>query len=91
MSISIEALAMIGADYIKDGISMEEFEQHEAEVPSYMLADEEENDGEIFFSRKINMPKKGSYEYSFCSQECSKFCETRKSHCIGFNFCNLIV
>jgi len=47
MSISIEALAMIGADYIKDGISIEEFEQHEAGVPSYMLADEEDNDDEI--------------------------------------------
>jgi len=68
MSISLEALAMIGADYIKDGISIEEFEQHEAEVPPYLLVDEEEVD-EVLFSRKINLPTKNSYEFPFCSQE----------------------
>ncbi|OIT26315.1 hypothetical protein A4A49_63923, partial [Nicotiana attenuata] len=68
MSISFEALAMAGADYLKDGMSFEEFEQHEAEVPHYLLADEEEDD-EVFFLRKKNLPTKSSYEYSFCSQE----------------------
>ncbi|KAK4356243.1 hypothetical protein RND71_025214 [Anisodus tanguticus] len=67
MSISLEALAMVGADYLKNGMSLEEFEKYEAQVPPYLLADED--DDEIFFSRKMNISIKDSYEYSFCSQE----------------------
>ncbi|KAK4366963.1 hypothetical protein RND71_014843 [Anisodus tanguticus] len=54
MSISLEALAMMGADYVKDGISMEEFERHEEQVPPYLLADDQEDDdNDLLFSRKI--------------------------------------
>ncbi|KAG5574637.1 hypothetical protein H5410_054771 [Solanum commersonii] len=53
MTISLEALAMSGGDYIKDGISMEEFEKYEEQVPPYLLIDE---DDEVFF-KKTNMPQ----------------------------------
>ncbi|XP_059288736.1 uncharacterized protein LOC132042134 [Lycium ferocissimum] len=74
MSISLDALAMMGADYLKDGMSMEEFEKHEAQVPPYLLADHEEEEDENLFSTKKNihhdiLPTKKQYEYSFCSQE----------------------
>ncbi|OIT26313.1 hypothetical protein A4A49_52746 [Nicotiana attenuata] len=84
MSISLGALAMIGADYIKDGIRIENFEQLEAKVPSYLLADEEEDDGVFFSSWKINIPTKNSYEFPFCSQEFNR-CENgeRKQKTVG--------
>jgi len=53
MSISLEALAMAGADYLKDGMSFEEFERHEAELPPYLFADEDENEN-LFFNNNIN-------------------------------------
>lgn len=54
MTISLEALAMSGGDYIKDGISMEEFEKYEQQIPPHLLIDETD---EIFFSKKTNMPQ----------------------------------
>jgi len=54
MTISLEVLAMSGGDYIKDGISIEEFEKYEEQVPPHLLIDE---DDEIFFSKKTNMPQ----------------------------------
>ncbi|OIT26314.1 hypothetical protein A4A49_25890 [Nicotiana attenuata] len=80
MSVSFAALAIMGADYLKDGMSIEEFERHEAEVPPYLLADEkEEENEENFFSRKINIqhessPTKNSDEFPFCSQDLNR-CE----------------
>lgn len=72
MSISLEALAMMGNDYIKDGITLEEYEKHEEQVPPYLLVhDEEEEDENLFSSWKKNMSTKNSYENNyFCySQE----------------------
>lgn len=50
MPISLEALAMSGADYV--GFDLEEWEKMESEVPPYLLADEEEEDKEM--KQKIN-------------------------------------
>jgi len=50
MSISLEALAMAGADRLKDGTSIEEFEKHEAEVPPYLLVDEDNDDENLFLT-----------------------------------------
>ncbi|XVF15110.1 hypothetical protein REPUB_Repub09cG0121100 [Reevesia pubescens] len=48
MSVSIEALAMAGTDYIEWGMGIEEWEQEELEFPpAYLLADEEEGEEEI--------------------------------------------
>ncbi|KAF3627887.1 hypothetical protein FXO37_29629 [Capsicum annuum] len=78
MSISLEALAMMGVDYVKDGISLEEFEEHEEQVPPYLLLDDDQEDydydDEKFFSRKKNIhqenpPTRKLYEHSFSSQE----------------------
>uniref|UniRef100_M1BC33 Uncharacterized protein n=1 Tax=Solanum tuberosum TaxID=4113 RepID=M1BC33_SOLTU len=75
MSISLEALAMMGGDYVKDGISFEEFEKYEEQVPPYLLVDDQEDEYEKFFSRKKNLfqenfPTKKIYEHPFsCHQE----------------------
>ncbi|KAK4707818.1 hypothetical protein R3W88_028743 [Solanum pinnatisectum] len=74
MSISLEALAMMGGDYVKDGISFEEFEKYEEQVPPYLLVDDQEDEYEKFFSRKKNVfqenfPTKKIYEHSFSSHQ----------------------
>ncbi|XVF15215.1 hypothetical protein REPUB_Repub09cG0131500 [Reevesia pubescens] len=47
MSVSIEALAMAGTDYIEWGMGIEEWEQELEFPPAYLLADEEEGEEEI--------------------------------------------
>lgn len=43
MSVSLEALAMAGADYLDEsGMTVEEWARLETETPSHLLADEEE-------------------------------------------------
>ncbi|KAG5574639.1 hypothetical protein H5410_054773 [Solanum commersonii] len=74
MLISLEALAMMGGDYVKDGISFEEFEKYEEQVPPYLLVDDQEDEYEKFFSRKKNVfqenfPTKKIYEHSFSSHQ----------------------
>ncbi|KAG5574638.1 hypothetical protein H5410_054772 [Solanum commersonii] len=44
MSISLEALAMMGVDYVKDGISLEEYEKYEEQVPPHLLVDDQEDE-----------------------------------------------
>lgn len=46
MSISIEALAMVGADYLDWGKDMEEWERGDPELPPHLLAEEEEEEEE---------------------------------------------
>lgn len=46
MSISIEALAMVGADYLDWGKDMEECERGDQELPPHLLAEEEEEEEE---------------------------------------------
>ncbi|KAG5574636.1 hypothetical protein H5410_054770 [Solanum commersonii] len=65
MSISLEALAMMGVDYVKDGISVEEYEKYEEQVPPYLLVDDEEDEN----IHKENIYTKKLCEYSFCYQE----------------------
>ncbi|KAK4707815.1 hypothetical protein R3W88_028740 [Solanum pinnatisectum] len=48
MSISLEALAMMGGDYVKDGISFEEHEKYEEQVPPYLLVDDQEDEYEKY-------------------------------------------
>ncbi|KAL3622067.1 hypothetical protein CASFOL_034263 [Castilleja foliolosa] len=43
MTISLEALAMSGANFLEVGLDMEEWEQMDSEVPDYLLAEEEED------------------------------------------------
>lgn len=62
MSVSIEALAMAGADYVEWGIDMEEWEQREMErPPPHLLADEEEKEGD---EKKM----RGNMKYYCCSE-----------------------
>ncbi|KAK6775132.1 hypothetical protein RDI58_026133 [Solanum bulbocastanum] len=68
MSISLDALAMMGGDYVKDGISFEEHEKYEEQVPPYLLVDDQEDEYEKFFSKKKNiyqenLPTKKLYEH----------------------------
>lgn len=42
MSISLEALAMSGVDFLEVGFDIEEWEQMDLQVPPYLLANEEE-------------------------------------------------
>ncbi|XP_051117803.1 uncharacterized protein LOC127242342 [Andrographis paniculata] len=44
MSISLEALAMSGANFFEDGFDIEEWELKELEVPHHLLAEEEEEE-----------------------------------------------
>lgn len=46
MTVSLEALAMSGADFLKVGLDFEEWEQNDSEIPPYMLADEEDEDAD---------------------------------------------
>ncbi|KAG5529482.1 hypothetical protein RHGRI_030014 [Rhododendron griersonianum] len=46
MSISIEALAMVGADYLDWGMDMKEWERRDPELPPHLLAEEEEEEEE---------------------------------------------
>ncbi|KAG5574632.1 hypothetical protein H5410_054766 [Solanum commersonii] len=74
MLISLEALAMMGDDYVKDGISFEEYEKYEEQVPPYLLVDDQEDEYEKFFSKKKNiyqenLPTKKLYEHSFSSHQ----------------------
>ncbi|GAY59531.1 hypothetical protein CUMW_195180 [Citrus unshiu] len=50
MSVSVEALAMAGADYHESGIDVEEWEREDIELepPPHLLANEEEK--EEYFS-----------------------------------------
>lgn len=68
MSISIEALAMIGRDYINDGISMEEYEEHEAQVPPHLLVDDDQ-EKENFFAMKKNIHQENYEYYSSCEKD----------------------
>ncbi|OMO73100.1 hypothetical protein COLO4_27262 [Corchorus olitorius] len=57
MSVSIEALAMAGADYVEWGMDIEEWEYEDRDLtPAYLLADEEE--GEETIEKSVN--KSGS-------------------------------
>uniref|UniRef100_A0A5B7BHW5 Uncharacterized protein n=1 Tax=Davidia involucrata TaxID=16924 RepID=A0A5B7BHW5_DAVIN len=42
MSISIEALAMAGANYLESGMEIEEWERRDLETPPYLLAEAED-------------------------------------------------
>lgn len=44
MSISIEALAMVGADYLDWGMDIEEWERRDSELPPHLLAEQEKED-----------------------------------------------
>ncbi|KAL2521540.1 hypothetical protein Fot_25463 [Forsythia ovata] len=44
MSISLEALAMSGANYLDYGLDVEELEQMESEFPLHLLADDKDDD-----------------------------------------------
>ncbi|KAL1568057.1 hypothetical protein AAHA92_03464 [Salvia divinorum] len=44
MTISLEALAMSGANFLEVGLDVKEWEQTDLEIPSYLLADNEEED-----------------------------------------------
>lgn len=46
MAISLEALAMSGADYIEYGMDIEEWELLDSETPPHLLADEEDEQEE---------------------------------------------
>ncbi|KAL2453262.1 Uncharacterized protein Adt_49234 [Abeliophyllum distichum] len=46
MSISLEALAMSGANYLEYGLDVEEWEQLESKVPLHLLADDKDEDEE---------------------------------------------
>ncbi|KAL7230694.1 hypothetical protein ACSBR2_009052 [Camellia fascicularis] len=53
MSISFEALAMSGTNYLEFGMDIEEWERLDSEVPSHLYADEqEEEEGEDRGPRK---------------------------------------
>lgn len=45
MSISLEALAMSGANYLEGDLDVEKWEQMESEVPLHLLADDKEDNG----------------------------------------------
>ncbi|XWS41583.1 hypothetical protein CRYUN_Cryun17cG0094300 [Craigia yunnanensis] len=57
MSVSIEALAMAGTDYIEWGMEIEEWEHEELEPPPHLLAEEAE---EEIFQKNV----KGSSSFS---------------------------
>ncbi|KAL7131574.1 hypothetical protein ABFS83_12G012400 [Erythranthe nasuta] len=57
MSISLEALAMSGANFLEVGFDMNEWEQMESEVPPHLLADEEEENEEEEEEKKIEWNK----------------------------------
>ena len=45
MSVSIEALAMAGTDYLEWGMDVEEWERYDVEpTPPHLLADDDEDD-----------------------------------------------
>ncbi|KAJ0083014.1 hypothetical protein Patl1_12403 [Pistacia atlantica] len=48
MSISIEALAMVGVDHVEWGMNVEEWEREDSELkpPPHLLAEEEEEEAE---------------------------------------------
>ncbi|GFP84850.1 hypothetical protein PHJA_000628800 [Phtheirospermum japonicum] len=62
MTISLEALAMSGTNFLEVGFDMEEWEQMDAEVPDHLLAEEEEEEEE-----KESKRDKTGYECSFQS------------------------
>ncbi|OMO67120.1 hypothetical protein CCACVL1_20782 [Corchorus capsularis] len=60
MSVSMEALAMAGADYVEWGMDIEEWEHedHQDLTPAYLLADEEEEEEQEIVGKNVN--KSGS-------------------------------
>ncbi|KAI8536264.1 hypothetical protein RHMOL_Rhmol10G0243300 [Rhododendron molle] len=58
MSISIEALAMVGADYLDWGKDMEEWERGDLELPPHLLAEEEEEDEEKDEKDEVGVQRK---------------------------------
>ncbi|XVF61607.1 hypothetical protein PTKIN_Ptkin08bG0143900 [Pterospermum kingtungense] len=67
MSVSIEALAMAGTDYVEWGMDIEEWEQEDLDFPpAYLLADEEgAEEGPSYI---VNSIKSGSSISHFHSQ-----------------------
>lgn len=58
MSISIEALAMVGADYLDWGKDMEEWECGDPELPPHLLAEEEEEEEEEDEKDEVGVQRK---------------------------------
>ncbi|KAL2246613.1 UNVERIFIED_CONTAM: hypothetical protein Sindi_2513600 [Sesamum indicum] len=56
--MSLEALAMSGANFLEVGFDMDEWEQMESEIPPHLLADDEEEDDE----KKVEQ-KNADYEF----------------------------
>ncbi|KAL2498824.1 Uncharacterized protein Adt_24374 [Abeliophyllum distichum] len=54
MSISLEALAMSGANYLEYGLDVEEWEQLESKVPLHLLADDKDKDRDKDKRNKID-------------------------------------
>lgn len=46
MTVSLEALAMSGADFLEVGLDFEEWEQKDSEIPPYLLAEDDDDDNE---------------------------------------------
>lgn len=44
MAVSLEALAMTGADYVECGMTIEEWERLDVETPPHLLADDVEEE-----------------------------------------------
>ncbi|KAL1568060.1 hypothetical protein AAHA92_03467 [Salvia divinorum] len=44
MTVSLEALAMFGADFLEVGLDVKEWELIDSEVPSYLLVEDEDRD-----------------------------------------------
>ncbi|KAL9148014.1 hypothetical protein ABFS82_12G013600 [Erythranthe guttata] len=84
MSVSLEALAMSGANYLEVGFDINEWEQMESEVPPHLLADEEEENVEE--EKKKIERKKVDQEYSGRSLFCSSY---NTEDCYGGEQCNV--
>ncbi|KAL7131575.1 hypothetical protein ABFS83_12G012500 [Erythranthe nasuta] len=79
MSVSLEALAMSGANYLEVGFDINEWEQLESEVPPHLLADEEEENVEE--EKKKIERKKVDQKYSGRSLFCSNY---NTEDCYGY-------
>lgn len=67
MSISLEALAMAGEDYVNYGIDMEEWERADLEeTPAHLLADDEVGHSEQQFNLSINYNEERIHYYEGC-------------------------
>ncbi|KAK5785295.1 uncharacterized protein LOC128283873 [Gossypium arboreum] len=84
MSLSIEALAMAGVDYVEWGLDIEEWEREDELPPPHLLADDNEKEEEEFmkrhastrqgFSAFINNTSPPSYNLEDSERSVSELC-----------------